>query len=434
MNPSKVFLTGNNLEMSKQRGSAIEKLTDEFCKRSFLQDFLFLRPKWIDINRERELTDLLAILDDKCLCIQIKARGNDSPPPGQRLINWASKQFVVAGRQAAGAIRRVVTSNSKVSATHSWRGNVVFQAGDLIPVCGIALVEYLGLPFMLTPKVKHQTPKGIPIHYFSLNDFLNLVDLLGTLPDIIEYLRQRASISDDVKSMIGNERDLYATYLLVGHLRPGLSYKELETRWSHLIDVEESFDRKRKHNIFVDFYNGLIDELRHQDPDKLSYQPPELTRYVKPVSDRTSYLEIATRLNKLPYIHRREIGKHLFQTAKAVKDDGKTRMFTYRDLGQPWVLTFLVTPSIDRTSRIRQLNLLVASAQIQYGCQSVIGIACPSLDSNQGFDYIFVDKVTYNEEEVKKFAPIIMKTTEIILTPFPEPVDDSLLPKDEDFE
>jgi hypothetical protein len=421
---------GNNSEMSKQRGSAIEELTDQFYKRSFLQDFLFLRPKRVSINRE--LADLLAILDDKCLCIQIKARGNDSPPSGQRLINWATKQFAIAGRQAAGAIRKVMTS--EVSATHLWRGNVIFHAGDLVPVCGIALVEYLGPPFALTLEVKHQSPKGIPVHYFSLNDFSNLVDLLGTLPDIIEYLRQRASISHDVKSMIGNERDLYATYLLDGHLRSGLSYKELENRWAHLIDVEESFDRKRKHNIFVDFYNGLIDELRHQDPDKLSYQPPELTKYVKPISDRTSYLEIATRLNKLPYTYRREIGKHLFQTTKAVKSDGKTRMFTYRGLGQPWVLTFLVTPNMDRTSRIRQLNLLVASSQIQYGCQSVIGIACPSLDSNQGFDYIFVDKVTYNEEEVKKLAPTIMKTSEITLTPFPKPIDDSLLPKDEDFE
>ncbi|MDP2919767.1 MAG: hypothetical protein Q8O43_06095 [Dehalococcoidia bacterium] len=420
----------NNFGMSKQRGSAFEELTDQFCERSFLQDFLFLRPKRVSVNRE--LTDLMAILDDKCLCIQIKARGNDSPPSGLRLISWATKQFIKAGRQAEGAIRKVKTS--EISAVHPWRGSVVFHLGDLVPVCGIVLVEYMGPPFALTLEVKPENSGGIPIHYFSLNDFLNLVDLLGTLPDIIEYLQQRAEISHDVKSIIGNERDLYATYLLDGHLRSDLSYKEIKNRWAHLIDVEESFERKRKHNIFVDFYNGLISELRHQDPDKLSYQPPELANHVMPLSDRTSYLEIATRLNKLPYTYRREIGKHLFQTTKAVKSDGKTRMFTYRGLGQPWVLTFLVTPNMDRTLRIRQLHLLVASNQIRYGCQSVIGIACPSLDSNQGFDYVFVDKVTYSEEEVKKLAPTITKTSEITVSPFPKPIDDSLLPKDEDFE
>ena len=89
---------------------------------------------------------------------------------------------------------------------------------------------------------------------------------------------------------------------------------------------------------------------------------------------------------------------------------------------------------MDRTLRIRKLHLLVASSKIRYGCQGVIGIACPSLDSNQGFDYIFIDKVTYNEEEIKKSAPIIKKTSEIILSPFPKQIDDSLLPKDEDFE
>jgi hypothetical protein len=258
--------------MSKQRGSTVEELTNEFCKRSFLQDFLFLRPERVSIRKE--LADLLAILDDKCLCIQIKARGNDPPAWWQRHDNWAMKQFVKAGRKAAGSVREMATS--EVLAIHSWRGSVVFHAGDLNPVCGIALVEYLGQPFVLIPEIKHQTLEGIPIHYFSLNDFLNLVDILGTLPDIVEYLRQRTLISDDVKCRIGNERGLCATYLLDGHLRPGLSYEEVETRWSHLKDVEESFERKRKHNIFVDFYNGIIDELRHQDPDTLSYQPPEL--------------------------------------------------------------------------------------------------------------------------------------------------------------
>ena len=365
-------------------------------------------------------------------CIQIKAAGHGSFRSGERLVKWVTKKFVKAGNQTAGAIRGATTFN--ISADHPWRGKVDFRAGELIPICGIALVEYFGPPFMLAYNMKHRTSSGIPIHYFSLNDFLNLVDLLGTLLDIIEYLRQRASISDDTRRIIGKERDLYATYLLDGHLQSGLSYGDVENRWSHLIDEEESFDRKRKHNIFVDFYNGLINELHQRDPDMLSYYPPELINYVEHMSDKTNYLEIATRLNKLPYVYRREIGKRLFQTAKAVKGDAKIRMFTYRNLGQPWVLTFLATPNMDRTSRIRNLHSVVASAQIQYGCQSVIGIAYPSLDSNQGFDYIFVDKVTYDKEEVKKFAPTITKSTAITLRAFPDPGDDSLLPTDKDFE
>jgi len=421
----------DDLETSKQRGSAIEELSDQFCKRPFLQDFVFLRPK--RINGKKELTDLLAILEESCLCIQIKASGQGSSRSGQRLTNWAIKKFVKAGQQAAGAIRKVKTST--ISTTHAWQGNVIFQAGNLTPICGIALVEYLGQPFTLTSEIKHQTPTGIPIHYFSLNDFLNLVDLLGTLPDTIEYLRQRASIVDDARNIIGKERDLIATYLLDGHLRSGLSCKDIENRWSYAMEVkEESFKRKRKHNIFVDFYNGLINELHQRDPDMLSYFPQELITHVKSITDRTSYLEIAAQLNKLPYIHRREIGKYLFQTAKTVKEDGQGRMSTYRDPSQKWAIAFIVTPNMDRTLRIRRLHLLVASAQIQYECQSVIGIACPSLDSNQGYDYIFVDKVTYNKEEIRKFAPRITKSNVIELRTFPDPADDSFLPTDEDFE
>ncbi len=421
----------DDLDTSKQRGSAIEELTEQFCQKPFLQDFLFLRPKMV--SGHKELTDLLAILEGKCLCIEIKASGQGSSRSGQRLMKWATKRFVEAGRKAAGATRRLVTSD--IAALHPWRGNVIYHVGDLIPICGIALVEYSGSPFTLTSGIKHQTSNGVPIHYFSLNDFLNLVDLLGTLPDTIEYLRQRASIADDARNIIGKERDLIATYLLDGHLRAGLGCKDIENRWSYVMEVkEESFERKRKHNIFVDFYNGLIDELHQRDPNKLSYFPPELAKYVEPISDRTSYLEIATRLNKLPYIYRREIGKHLFQAAKDVKQNNKSRMFTFRDPNQQWVLAFLVTPYMDRMQRIRGLHLLVASAQIRYGCQSTIGVACPSLDSNQGFDYIFVDKVTYDKEEIRKFGPTITKSTEITLKAFPAPEDDSLLPADEDFE
>lgn len=420
----------NNLDTFKQHGSTIEQLTAEFCKRSFLQDFLFLRPK--RVSEHKELTDLLAILEGKCLCIQIKASGKSSPRSGQRLTKWATKKFVKAGNQAAGTTRKIMTS--AISATHLWQGNVAFQAGDLLPICGIALVEYFGPPFILTSGIRHRTSKGVPIHYFSLNDFFNLVDLLGTLPDTIEYLRQRASISEEARSIIGKERDLYATYLLDGRLRPGLGSKDVENRWSYTIGVEgESFERKRKHNIFVDFYNGLVGELHQRDADMLSYFPPELLKYVKPTSDK-SYLEIATELNKLAYMHRREIGKRLFQAAKAVKKDAKSRMFTFREPDPQWVLAFLVTPKIDRMSRIRNLHLLLASAQTEYGCQNGIGVACPSLDSNQGFDFILAEKVTYDKEQIRKFAPVITKSTEITLRAFPDQADDSLLPTDEDFE
>ena len=147
-------------DASKPRGSAVEELIEQFCKRPFLQDFLFLRPKME--GGRKELTDLLAVLEGKCLCIQNKASGESSSRSGQRLTNWAAKQFVIAGNQAAGATRKVLTST--ISTTHWWQGNVVFHAGVLVPVCGIALVEYLGPPFGLTLEVMPQTSKGIPVH------------------------------------------------------------------------------------------------------------------------------------------------------------------------------------------------------------------------------------------------------------------------------
>ena len=417
-------------DRSEARGSTVEGVINEFCKRSFLHDFLFLRPT--RVNDGEELTDLLVVLDAQCLCIQIKASGQEFSRSGQRLANWAVKRLRDAGRQAAGAIRKLAAA--EVSATHPWRGNVEFKAGDLAPVSGIALVEYIGPPFALRAATKHRSSTGIPIHYFSLNDFLNLVDLLGTFADLVEYLRQRAQASEDVRRIIGNERDVLAAYLFDGHLADGLAPADVEGRWYGMTESErDAFDRRRRHDIFVDFYNGVIDELHNRDPEKSSYQPPELTEFVGDASD-TSYLHTATELNKLPYAYRREIGQRLFQAAKAVKSSKEPRMFSYRNLGQRWVLTYLVTPYMDRTVRIRKLYWLVASAQVQYACESVIGIACPSLDSNQGYDCLFADKVTYDRDEVLKAGPTITRSSKIAVSAFPDPSDDLLLPADADFE
>ena len=52
----------DELDTSRQRGSAIEELTEQFCQRPFLRDFLFLRPEKVNGHR-RELTDLFAILE-----------------------------------------------------------------------------------------------------------------------------------------------------------------------------------------------------------------------------------------------------------------------------------------------------------------------------------------------------------------------------------
>jgi len=421
----------DNLDTSKQRGSAIEELIEQFCKRPFLQDFLFLRPKRARDNKE--LTDLLVILGDRCLCIELKASGTGSSRSGEKLIDWASKRFVEAGKKAAGTTRQLAISN--VSTNHLWQGNVIFRAGDLLPICGIAVVEYLGPHFILMSGIKHQTSKGVSIQYFSLNDFLNLVDLLVTLPDTIEYIKQRASISDDTKNVIGKERDLVATYLLDGHLRPGLSCKDIDGRWSYLVNMHgEAFARKREHDKFTLFFNGIIDELHNQDPHRNSYWPKELTASTTPTSDKQAYLKIATQLNKLPYLHRRDLGRRLFQAAKHVKEYGKSRSFYCLDDKQQWVLAFLITSDMNRESRIKNLCWLAAIALTKLERQNGIAIACPSLDSNQGLDCILYEKVTFNSPEIRRLASLEPDAHIVTLKSFPDPADDAFLPTDEDFE
>jgi hypothetical protein len=119
-----------------------------------------------------------------------------------------------AVRQICGAIRN--PNHLPKWCEHPRRGRV--ELGALPPIIhGIALAETRHR-VDLRPVTSHLPLdfSGVPITYLSLNDFLNPVVQLRTIPELLEYLNGRRSLPTSCLYIIGDEKPLFELYLMNG--------------------------------------------------------------------------------------------------------------------------------------------------------------------------------------------------------------------------
>ena len=145
------------------RGSRLEDALDSLLVHRTLRDFLYLRPSKVVGGLRKEICDLLIVLDGFGIPIQLKGQGSSNSRQGEQLRRWSMKHAFTAGNQTSGACRTLSTTT--VESDHPTQGKVVFEPGTLVPLHGLAVVEYTGSAFKMDEGPKHQDPNGTPIHY-----------------------------------------------------------------------------------------------------------------------------------------------------------------------------------------------------------------------------------------------------------------------------
>ena len=55
---------------------------------------------------------------------------------------------------------------------------------------------------------------GVPLTYMSINDFLNIVWQLRTVPEVLEYLKARRELPTACLLMVGDELPFYELYIM----------------------------------------------------------------------------------------------------------------------------------------------------------------------------------------------------------------------------
>ncbi len=171
---------------------------------------------------------------------------------------------------------------------------------------------------------------GTPISYFSLNDFLNVTLELRTLPEIIEYLdRRRALPLSDLRT-IGEERPLFAFYLLneaslagcVGIADAKIAAAAESRRFRDMLV------RKRESDRFSGLLEYVADQLATRLPNYADGLSPQAIAEFDPPINRQNYLEMQRVLAELRLRERAEMGRAFDRVIKKVEADGQG--FAYR--------------------------------------------------------------------------------------------------------
>src|SRR4051794_39234674 len=121
-----------------QQGHLLEQIIANFSSRFFMMDFVYLNPKYYRSGYEKELSDLLLVLDGECIVVSVK--GTDGQPKSEaKLRSWLAKKTLEGSKQAKGGINWL----HRVSfiARNLWNELKEFQPNDLHPLCGIVLLE-----------------------------------------------------------------------------------------------------------------------------------------------------------------------------------------------------------------------------------------------------------------------------------------------------
>src|SRR5262249_34309378 len=111
------------------------------------------------------------------------------------------------------------TARLEISGINLWGEEKTFPARSLTPICGIGLVEcsqdiFGEIPLNLAQD--NATAGSYPVHTLSINDFLNLAMLLGSIWDLFNYFKLRNAVAHLLPGL-NMERPLLSYYTFKSH-------------------------------------------------------------------------------------------------------------------------------------------------------------------------------------------------------------------------
>jgi hypothetical protein len=393
-----------NLQRAKTDiGRQGEIFITELSAQTLFFDFIHERPTYQKENGpKREICDLLAVLDGQALPIQIKTQSPNALRTNNTEARWFRNKIKKASRQVSGSLRIIETN--EIRAVNRIRDIIHFPQGSLSSRHGIALFDIIKGEQSIPDEVTHSTPNNQTIHYFSFLDFLNLLKHLRTFPDLIYYLDQRAQLAPHLKPALNKEKDAYAFFLTHKRSFNDVSQKaDFNGTWDRLTGINGgSFElklREDKYSLFVDL---MIKEVHVIDPHQDEYTPSELLSSYEDM--KREYFEIATELNRLPLMERREIGKRIFDKAQSAAKIEEPRYFICLSPANPnTVFAFLVS-HLPRKDWIRLISSVLRVGMAKLGINRGVGVALNDASlPGHAFNFVFIDGLDVNNPELLKF-------------------------------
>ena len=273
----------------------------------------------MDRGLDKEVCDLIVALRGDALLVQMKCQQDVQAFTASKQTRWVLKRAASALGQMKGAIRSV--KSDEVWCDHPRRGRVSFAPGELRPVHGIVLVENWGDRVAL-PADLPAWYDDVPISYFSVNDFQNVIHELRAFPEILAYLTRRHSLPQDAAHAIGGENVLFLHYLQHGRTFDAWTTFDDAARLAGSVPNPRSIllaSRDGEHGAHL--LEAVADALATRADDYLDGLPADLADGFDPSSQRQNYLRMQENICDLALDERKLLGLKFWETIQRLRPD-----------------------------------------------------------------------------------------------------------------
>ena len=382
-----------------QRTDWAEIYLEKFSRFPLTWENIFRGPQYLD-KTKKEVVDFLLVLRNEGIFISLKCQEDPVKRTGVKLTKWINKSAKDALKQLKGGIRTSETRSYWCE--HPRRGKVFFQPKEIQVTQGIVLVETLEVvrledEFLL----EFET---IPISYFSVNDFLNVVDELRTIKDIQRYLNGRKSLPQEVLSTIGLEKTIFEYYILNNGILTnihGLSQivrevKNNRKQINELIRIKSHMDESSY------IIENISDALSKRLEGYEKRLDEETSARFDPASNRQNYILMQNELCDLVLDERRKIGEKFALIMEKVKNDKNKDSMGYQAISLDSKPNFQYVLSASKGSERRELikrsEVLIRAALAEYNRER--GMIITYNHDIDNFEVVLVDKFEKTEFDV----------------------------------
>jgi hypothetical protein len=383
-----------------QRTDWIEVYLEKFSSLPLTWENVFRGTQYVD-KTKKEVVDLLLVLRNEGILISLKCQEDPTKRRGDKLTKWINKKAKDALKQLKGGIRTSQTRGYWCE--HPRRGRVSFRPKEIRITQAIVLVETLEV-VRLADEFNHEI-EAIPISYFSVNDFLNIISELRTIYDIQRYLKARKSLPKEVLTTAGLEKTMYRYYILNNGIFPNI--RDLSQVVAEVKNSKKQIDELIRLKSHMDRNSYIIENVS----DALSKRPDgygeglderSFAKYDSP-SNRKNYILMQNELCDLVSAERRKIGEKFFDIMKKVEDDEDEGSMAYQAISLDSKPHFQYVLSASRGSErqelIKRSELLIRGALAEYNKER--GMIITYNRDIDNFEVVLVDKFEKNESDVK---------------------------------
>ncbi len=383
-----------------QRTDWAETFLEKLASVPLTWENVFRSPQYT-VKSDKEVVDLLLVLRNRGIFVSMKCQQDPEKRTGDTLVRWVQKSAKAALRQVGGGIR---TSKAREFwCSHQRRGQVSFKPNQIEPVRAVVVVETreevalsLDMPLEID---------SVPVSYFSVNDFSNMLNELRTINDLILYLDARCSICPELERTVGIEKAIFEFYVLYGGSPREVDgmpdiLKELHERRD---EVEELVSRKKCADLQAAHLERVSNDLSGRLDEYEEGLDEGIVDLFDPASRRKNYLLMQDELCDLVLDERRRLGASLSQAVKMVSEDNSKESMVYQaahlDSKPDFLYVLSSSKGLSRNEVINRSSALIQGGLAYY--RKARGLLVNYTQDRDGFETALIHSFKESPESMR---------------------------------